>query len=165
MPRHEEARCEVRASPADVFDHIDRPERLSSHMSRKSWRLGGGSMSIETDAQGGRAVGSHIWQNGRMLGLSLRVECVVSKRIPNQAKEWETVGTPSLLVVGPYRMSVGIVPRKHHCVVTIAIDYGMPSSGWERILGSAFGPIYARWCVRQMARDLAARFAYNDHQT
>ena len=60
MRRHEQARCEVRASAADAFDHIDCPERLSSHMSRKSWRLGGGSMSIETDAQGGRAVGSHI---------------------------------------------------------------------------------------------------------
>jgi hypothetical protein len=165
MPRHEEARCEVRASAADAFDHIDRPERLSSHMSRKSWRLGGSSMSIKTDAQGGRSVGSHIWLDGRMLGISLGVECVVVKRVTNRVKAWETVGTPRLLVIGPYRMSVGIVPRKDHCTVTIAIDYALPSAAWERILGSAFGHMYARWCVRQMARDLAARFGSNDYQT
>jgi len=90
-------RCEVSASPAAVFDQIDEPGRLSAHMSRKSWQLGDTSMSIEPDAAGGRAVGSHIRLRGQMLGLALEVECVVVKRIPNELKEWETVGTPRLL--------------------------------------------------------------------
>ena len=85
------------ASPAAVFDQIDEPGRLSAHMSRKSWQLGDTSMSIEPDAAGGRAVGSHIRLRGQMLGLALEVECVVVKRIPNELKEWETVGTPRLL--------------------------------------------------------------------
>jgi uncharacterized membrane protein len=127
-------------------------------MSRKSWRHGGGSMSIETDAQGGRAVGSHIWLNGRMLGLSLGVECVVIKRTPNEVKEWETVGTPRLLVIGAYRMSVRIVPHDEVCVVTIAIDYAMPPRAWKRILAAVFGRMHARWRVEQMARDLVTRF-------
>ena len=106
---HEEATCEVHASPSAVFDHIDHPDR--GHMSRKSWRLAGMSMSIETDAQGGRAVGSHIRLGGRMLGIALAVECVVVKRVPSEIKEWETVGTPRLLVIGPYRMSARVVPH------------------------------------------------------
>ena len=118
-------------------------------------------MSIDTDAHGGRAVGSHIRLSGRMLGLTLDVECVVVKRVPNEIKEWETVGTPRLLVIGPYRMFVRISPHNDRCIVTIAIDYAMPTAAWERILAGAFGRVYARWCVRQMARDVVARFENN----
>jgi hypothetical protein len=155
IPLHQEASCEVRASPEDVFDHIDRPERLSAHMARKSWQLGGASMSIETDAAGGRAVGSHIRLAGRMMGLSLSVECVVVRRDPPRLKVWETVGSPRLLVIGAYRMSAMIEPRNDLSTVTIDIDYALPASRLWR----AFGPTYARWCVQQMARDLVRRFA------
>ena len=100
------------ATPAAVFDHIDQPERLSAHMSRKSWQLGGTSMSIDTDAAGGRAEDSHIRLRGRMLGIALEVECVVVKRIPGELKEWETVGTPRLVIIGAYRMSLGTRNRQ-----------------------------------------------------
>ena len=139
-----------------VFEHIDRPERLSAHMARKSWQLGGTSMSIETEAQGGRALGSHIWLRGKMLGIRLDVECVVVKRVPPVLKEWETVGTPRLLVIGSYRMSVRIAPHNDGSTVTIAIDYVMPNRPWERVMASAFGSMDPRWCVQQMARDLGA---------
>jgi hypothetical protein len=152
---HEEASCEVGAAPDDVFDHIDQPERLSAHMTRSSWRLGGTSMSIKTDAAGGRAVGSHIRLAGRMMGLSLSVDCVVVQRDPPRLKVWKTVGTPRLLVIGAYRMSARIEQRNDLSDVTIDIDYALPASRLWR----SFGPIYARWCVRQMARDLVCRFA------
>ena len=154
-PRHEEARCDVPAAPADVFEHIDRPERLSAHMARKSWRLGGASMSIETDSAGGHAVGSHIRLGGRVLGLALNVECIVTQREPPRFKAWQTVGTPRLLVIGPYRMSVAIEPwSRRGSRVIITIDYALPQNRIWRW----FGPTYARWCVRQMARDLARSF-------
>ena len=158
MTRHEEVRCEVPASPAAVFRHIDRPERLSAHMSRKSWRLGGMSMSIETDADGGRAVGSHIRLAGRMLGIPLHVDCVIVDRVVNELKAWETVGTPRLLVIGAYRMSVRIAPHGGGSKVAIAIDYAMPSAPWQRALAVVLGRSYARWCVRQMADDLVRTF-------
>jgi hypothetical protein len=97
----------------------------------------------ELIASCGRPVGFHIWLDGRMLGISLGVERVVVERVPNRVKAWETVGTPRLMVIGPYRMCVVIAPRKGHCAVTIAIDYAMPSAGWERILGRAFELVYA----------------------
>lgn len=157
--RHEEERCEVPASPAVVFDHVDRPERLSAHMSRRSWRLAGTSMSIEPDAQGGRAVGSHIRLRGRVLGLALDAECVVVERIVPRLKQWQTVGRPRLLVIGPYRMAVRIEPYDAGSRVAVAIDYALPSALWERLLGRALAAPYARWCVRQMARDIERRFA------
>jgi len=99
MPLHAEAECEVGAQPATVFRHIDQPEQLSAHMARRSWQLAGTSMAIETDAGGGRRVGSHIRLKGRMLGMSLHVEAKVVRRDPPNLKVWETLGEPHLLVI------------------------------------------------------------------
>jgi hypothetical protein len=41
LPWHAEAECEVRAEPSAIFDYIDRPERLSAHMARRSWQMAG----------------------------------------------------------------------------------------------------------------------------
>jgi len=111
-------------------------------------------MAIQADAEGGRAVGSLIRLTGRMLGLSLYVEARVVKRDPPRLKAWETVGEPHLLVIRRYRMSVSIEGRRDHSHVGIAIDYALPANAPARWLG----PMYARWCVRQMTRDLVRQF-------
>src|SRR5437867_5408516 len=100
---HAEAACEVATKPSTVFEYIDRPERLSAHMARRSWQLAGASMTIETDANGGRTVGSHIRLAGPMLGIPLNVECTIVRRDPPKLKGWETVGEPHLLVIGRYQ--------------------------------------------------------------
>lgn len=156
---HAEAECEVRAAPSPIFEYIDRPERLSAHMARRSWQLAGAAMSIETDAAGGRAVGSHIRLAGRMLGIALYVEGKVVQREPPKLKAWETVGEPHLLVIGPYRMMVSIAPRGDGSHVVITIDYALPENRLGQWLGRLFGPMYARWCVGQMTRDLVRQFA------
>lgn len=155
---HAEATCEVRAQPPSVFDYIDQPQRLSAHMARRSWQLGGASMAIETDAEGGRTVGSHIRLAGRMLGIPLSVEGRVVRREPPNLKAWETVGEPDLLVIGRYRMRVNIDARGDSAHVVIAIDYALPANAPARWLGMLFGPMYARWCVRQMTQDLVHQF-------
>lgn len=158
LPLHAEAACSLRAQPSSVFDYVDQPQRLSAHMARRTWQLGGGSMAIETDADGGRAVGSRIRLAGRMLGIPLHVECKVIRREPPSLKAWETVGEPHLLVIGPYRMTVMIDLRGKGSHGAIAIDYALPASGVGRRLGMLFGPMYARWCVGQMAQDLVNQF-------
>jgi hypothetical protein len=155
---HAEAACEVRAAPSAIFEYIDRPERLSAHMARRSWQLAGASMVIETDPAGGRAVGSHIRLAGRMLGIPLYVEGRVVQREPPNLKAWETVGEPHLLVIGRYRMRVTIDARGDRAHVVIAIDYTLPANAATRWLGMLFGPMYARWCVRKMAQDLVHQF-------
>ena len=103
---HAKATCEIRAQPSTVFEYVDRPERLSAHMARRSWQLAGASMTIETDANGGRAVGSHIRLAGRMLGIRLYVEGKVVRREPPSLKAWETVSEPHL---------TGDRPVSHEC--------------------------------------------------
>ena len=116
-------------------------------------------MTIETDADVGRRVGSLIHLTGSMLGLNLYVECQVVQREAPKLKAWETVGEPHLLVIGRYRMSVNIEAHGDRSHATITIDYALPANAPARWLGLLFGPMYARWCVRQMTQDLVYQFS------
>ena len=116
-------------------------------------------MDFDTDADGGRSVGSRIRLMGTMLGIHLFVECKVVRREPPGRKAWETIGEPRLLVIGRYRMTVSIDARGDRSCITIAIDYELPAKMPARWLGMLAGPMYARWCVRQMTRDLVHQFA------
>ena len=72
----------VRATPREVFDYLDDPERIGAHMSGGSLMMAGGSMHYHLDAEAGRRVGSVIRVEGRMLGLALRVTEVITERVP-----------------------------------------------------------------------------------
>ena len=156
--RHAEAQCDVAADAGSVFDYIDQPERLSAHMARRSWWLAGSSMVIETDRDGGRAVGSRIHLAGRILGIELHVDGEILQRDLPRRKAWQTLGEPRLLVIGRYRMSVDIEPRDARCRVTIGIEHTLPKSRPSRWLATLLGRYYAHWCVQQMAADLVHQF-------
>jgi hypothetical protein len=81
-------------------------------MNESSWMMGGGRMSVELDEAKGQAVGSHIRLSGRVFGVSLYLDEVVTRRDPPTNKVWETVGTPRLLVIGAYSIGVQI-PRPY----------------------------------------------------
>ena len=152
--RHEAHEATVRVTPAVLFERLDDQTRLSAHMSKRSWKMAWGKMGTILDAQGGRAVGSHITLRGRVFGIRLELDEVVTRREPPTLKEWETVGEPRLLVIGPYRMGFTITPREHGCsALRVVIDYDLPSRGVSRLLGRLFGPEYARWCVKRMVTD------------
>lgn len=120
-------------------------------------------MSVEADEANGQAVGSHIRMGGRVLGLRLSLDEVVTRRDPPSDKVWETVGTPRLLVIGAYRMGVHIEPEGGGSRLQVFIDYDLPT-GWATYwLGRLFGGVYARWCVRQMLTGASARFAAPTH--
>jgi hypothetical protein len=87
----------------EVFARIDHHTRLSSHMSESSWKMGGGRMKVEVDEGRGQKVGSQIGLAGRVLGIELSVEEVVTERSPSFRKVWGTTGSPNLLVIGDYR--------------------------------------------------------------
>lgn len=150
---HHETIINVAASPEDVFAFVDDHAKLSAHMNKRSWMMAGSRMSVETDAQHGKAVGSKIRMSGSILGLTLALEESVIERSPPWRKVWETIGTPQLVVVGPYRMGVQIKPNGEDSELQVSIDYMLPTSGVGRWLGKAFGRSYARWCTEKMAND------------
>ena len=92
LPHHNESSALVSASPERVFALIDDHERLSSHMSQSSWRMGGGRMKTVLDERRGQTVGSHIRVSGRILGLELSLNEVVTEREPPTTKVWGNRG-------------------------------------------------------------------------
>ncbi len=158
-PHHFEIQVEVDAPPVEVFDFLDDHRRLSAHMTEPSWQMAGFTMTIGINQKQGRALGFRITLSGRILGLALEVEEVVTKYDPPRAKTWETVGSPRLLVVGPYAMGFVLTSRQkggsHLCV---SIDYSLPRKGAFHLLGRLLGKLYARWRANRMARDAMLHF-------
>src|SRR5262245_12627000 len=97
---HYECSAIVQATAEELFKHVDDYARLSSHMQESSWAMGGGRMNIDTDANRGCAVGSRMSIAGRVFGIRLAVDEVVTERLVPHRKVWETVGRPRLLVIG-----------------------------------------------------------------
>lgn len=167
FPYHAESHGQLQAAAGRVFAHLDDHTRLSAHMSRRSWRMGWGRMDLHLDERAGRAVGSRIRLEGRILGLRLALEEVVTEHAPPTRKVWVTIGTPRLLVIGPYRMGFALVPTgagvsctgADAVTLTVFIDYALPDRGLSRLLGRLFGHWYARWCTERMVTDARAAFA------
>jgi hypothetical protein len=116
-------------------------------------------MEIESDEGRGRTVGSRIRMAGRVFGILLTVEEVVTERDPPRRKVWETIGRPRLLVIGHYRMGFDIEPRRSGSLLRVFIDFALPDEVPARWLARLFDSYYARWCTRRMVDDAVMRFA------
>ena len=107
-----------------------------------------------------REVGSRISLAGRVFGVRLSLDEVITVRDPPTRKAWETTGTPRLLVIGPYRMGFAFEPLDAHAVtLSVFIDYALPDRGVSWLLGKLFGHWYARWCTQRMVADAQTAFA------
>ena len=159
--RHEEYSATVNASVERAFEHLDDHRRLSAHMNQRSWKMGWGKMDLRLDDKNGQAVGSHIVLDGRVLGIRLYLDEVVTEREPPLRKTWETIGEPRLLVIGPYRMGFQLIPSGSAVRLRVGIDYELPRAGLSRLLGQLFGRSYAKWCTKKMALDAQAAFREN----
>ena len=155
-PLHHRSEVDVDADARALFAHLDDHRRLAGHMEKPSLMMAGATMRVDTDAQEGQAVGSVIRVAGRVLGMNLVAEEVVTERVPPFRKTWETRGEPRLLVIGSYRMGFIISPAENRSRLVVFIDYQLPPRGFLALL---FGRAYAAWCTRRMAADAVAAFA------
>lgn len=118
--------------------------------------IGGGRMTTSIDEGNGQKVGSHIQMSGRVVGVTLFLDEVVTRREPPRLKVWKTVGNLKLLVIGHYEMGFELEPQGKQSWLRVYIDYDLPTkSAW---LGRLLGGTYARWCVQQMIRDTYDHF-------
>ena len=158
FPFHHESTGLVHAPVEQVFAFLDDPKAMSAHMGKSSMMMAGTRMSIDVDADGGRVVGSKIRMDGRMLGIPLSLDEVITERQVPSRKVWETVGTPNLLVIAQYRMGFELTPRGDASIVSVFIDYSLPTTALGSLLGRLLGGVYARWCTKHMAADAARHF-------
>lgn len=80
------------------------------------------------------------------------------EREPPRRKAWQTMATPQLPDIGPYRMGFTIARHRSGSELTVFIDYARPAAGVGRWLGRLLGDTYARWCVRRIATDASLHF-------
>lgn len=112
-------------------------------MNKRSWRMGWGRMQLHLDAGAGRKVGSHMRLDGRVFGVRISLDEVVTEHTPPTRKVWATVGTPRLLVIGSYQLGFGIEPTpiapnavpSGNVTLTVSINYALPERGLSRWLG------------------------------
>ena len=82
FPHHAESHGQIHVPAGRVFEHLDDHSRLSAHMTRRSWRMGWSRMKLSLDAQAGRAAGSRMRLEGRVLGVQLSLDEVVTEHTP-----------------------------------------------------------------------------------
>ena len=155
---HDQSEAIIKASQPDVFAFLDDQTRLAAHMAKRSMMMLGGRMTYEFDAAKGRAVGSVIRMGGSFLGISLSVCEIVTERTPPTRKRWETQGTQRMLVIDSYVMGFDTSRIGGGTGVRVFIDYQLPPNLPGRWLGLLFAPIYARWCVSRMVKDVSRHF-------
>ena len=158
FPFHNESAALATAPVDRVFAYLDDPKVLPAHMGESSMMMAGSRMSINVDADGGRVVGSKIRMQGRMMGIPLSLEEVITERQVPSRKVWQAIGTPNLLVMAHYRMGFDVTPSGESSMLRVFIDYSLPTTAPGSWLGRLLGGDYARWCTKQMADDAASHF-------
>ena len=158
FPFHYEIVVTLNVPPETAFEYLDDFQKLSGHMQRSSSMMIGMKMTVTTDSLHGRAVGSRVRMEGKMLGIRFLLEERIIKRDPPTSKIWQTM-TSHLLVIGQYRLGFALAPSGDSALLHVFIDYELPHGGFPRWLGRLFGRKYAKWCVDRMANDAVAYFS------
>ncbi|MBY0469378.1 MAG: SRPBCC family protein [Burkholderiaceae bacterium] len=156
---HHESSGAANAPVEQVFAFLDDPRSLAAHMGESSMMMLGSRMSIDVDAGGGRVIGSAIRMHGRMMGVRLSLEEVITKRQVPAVKVWETIGTPELLVISHYRMGFELTRNGASSLLRVFIDYSLPIKPPGSWFGYWLGAVYARWCTRQMVMGATRHFS------
>ncbi len=130
-------------------------------MSKSSWMMGGGKMDVSVDSGRGQRVGSHIKLSGKAFRIPIFLDEVVTLYEPPSRKEWETIGEPKLIVIGHYRMGFEIIAGGGGSKLKVFIDYELPQSLGTRWLGYLFSGIYAKFCVKQILKDVKNEYFDN----
>jgi hypothetical protein len=152
---YENARL-ISSDPAQVFAYITDHSRLVSHMNKSSWMMGGGHMDTKVDDGLGQKVGSHILMRGKVFGIGIYLDEVITNFESPRLKVWATVREPKLLVIGQYPMKARTDLKENGTELQVSIDYNPPKThAW---LCTLCGSYYAKWCVQQMIRDTSDHF-------
>lgn len=149
---HYEESLIIPTKAEDLFSFMDDHRNLSAHMNKSSWIMGGGKMETWVDEGKGQKVGSHIKMGGKVFGINLFLDEVITHHEPPFHKEWQTMGKINLLVIDHYTLGFEIKPQDSSSLLRVYINYNLPKSAKTYWLGLLFGKMYAKWCVKQMIK-------------
>ena len=159
FPFHHESTGQANAPVEQVFAFLDDLTALAAHMGESSMMMLGSRMSINVGAGGGRLIGSKVRMEGRVLGIRLSLEEVITKRQVPAMKVWETLEVPKRRVISRYRKGFELTRNAVSSLVRVAIDCALPITAPGSWLGALLGAAYARWCTKQMVIGAARHFS------
>ncbi|MBW9116402.1 SRPBCC family protein [Rhizobium cauense] len=149
---------DLQAPPQQVFAFLDDPTVVVAHMQKPSLMMLGATTEYDVDPGKGQAVGSIVKMRGKVLGMELLVEEIITEWQPPWRKSWQTLGRPKLLVIDSYHMDFVIRPITQGCRVTVKIQYSYSRSPVGSWLGGIPAKAYARWCVAKITSEAGNRF-------
>lgn len=76
-----------------------------------------------------RSIGSRFGFTGRILGIPLRVDEIVTGREPPTRKTWETTKEPTLWVIGRHEMGLQLSDRNGRAQLNVYIRNTSPPAG------------------------------------
>lgn len=71
-------------------------------MQKRSLMMLGATMRYDVDAGNGQVVGSIVKMRGKVLGMELLVEEIITEWHPPWRKSWQTLDRPKFLVIDSY---------------------------------------------------------------
>jgi hypothetical protein len=147
------SRSAIIAAPAErVFAYADDIRNLARHMSEsRSMPMMGSTLKLDIVTPAVTGVGATYRYSGRMMGLTIDFSETVTQYELGRRKVWHTIGTPRLLIIAGYEMTVLVEPISIDSArLTIGIDYTLPRAGAWRAIGWLLAGTYSRWCLTSM---------------
>ena len=152
MPRMSRT-IEIRAPPEEVFTYLDDIKNVGMHMASSSMAMMGGKMSSQVISKNKTGRGATYRLRGGVLWMPIDLTETVTKWTEGREKEWETVGSPKIIVMSWYRMHFVLTLAERGTHVYFEIEYELPTSLFGKILGKLLARKYAGWCLRRATED------------
>lgn len=143
----------VRASPEKVFTFMDDLSKTGIHMSQSSMMMMGSKLTLEQLEGPSKGVGATFHWSGKVMGMPIDITETVTKWIENKEKVWETIGSPKIIILGWYRMSLKTENVGESTLASLQIEYTKPNGWFYKILSFFFAGWYSRWCLNNMLTD------------
>ncbi|MEJ5962972.1 SRPBCC family protein [Pedobacter immunditicola] len=148
------SRHTIIAAPADkVFDYMDQLDKTGMHMMKSSTMMMGSKLALVQVSENSSGLNSSYRWHGSVMGWNTDFTVRVTKWIRYKEKVWETIGEAKMIIMSWYRMKLLVMRQNQASEVELSIDYKLPRSGFYRVLGYIFAPIYSHWCLKNMLND------------
>ncbi|RYE02277.1 MAG: SRPBCC family protein [Sphingobacteriales bacterium] len=147
------------ADPARVFACLDDLSVTGMHMSQSSMPMMGGKMELEFLSTQKTGLGTRYQWTGQVLWWKLDFTVAVTKWIEGSEKTWQTEGDAQLILYSAFKMHLYVHLVTGGSEAFLSISYDLPNGFFQKLLCRIAGGWYARWCLKNMLRDAAAKLA------
>lgn len=152
----------IHATPEQVFTQMDDLSKTGMHMRESSMMMMGSKLNLEQLSPNASGVGAKYRWYGKMMGMTIDFNEMVTKWEPPILKEWETIGDAQIIIMRWYRMWFEIAPFEDGTNAKLSISYLPPKSWYYRVLSFLFAPWYCNWCLNNMLNDTKKALEPND---